>query len=71
MSKIIRLFLVFLLCSIFIRSYGFFEITEVMPNTVDDKNLEYVSVYNNSDISQNLQGYYIEDTSWKTYIFEE
>jgi len=40
-----------------------------MPNTTDDKNLEYIKIKNISEESQNLQAYYLEDASGKQYVF--
>jgi hypothetical protein len=41
-----------------------------MPNTLDDKNLEYITLKNNSDISQSLSWYILADKK-KQYIFTE
>ena len=46
-----------------------FQIAEVMPNTVDDKNLEFISVINNSTWLLDIEWYTIEDASWKQYVF--
>ncbi|NDK09455.1 lamin tail domain-containing protein [Candidatus Gracilibacteria bacterium] len=46
-----------------------FEIAEVFPNTLDDKNLEYVTIKNNYQESKSLSGYTLEDISGKQYIF--
>lgn len=42
-----------------------------MPNTLDDKNLEYVMIQNTSEFEQNIANYSLEDDSWKRYIFSE
>ena len=44
-------------------------IREVLPNTVDDKKLEYFELYNSWSTNLNLFNYKIIDKSWKEYIF--
>jgi hypothetical protein len=41
-----------------------------MPNTLDDKNLEYITLKNISDSSQSLSGYTLADKS-KSYTFSD
>jgi hypothetical protein len=49
------------LFSLFIISIPFFSQTyadvlfsEILPNTIDDTNLEYIELYNSGDIEQDL-----------------
>lgn len=42
-----------------------------MANTTDDKNLEYITIKNISSAEKNLKGFYLQDASWKKYIFSE
>lgn len=42
-----------------------------MPNTPDDKNLEYIMIQNTSKFEQNIENYSLEDDSWKQYVFSE
>ncbi len=68
----ILLKLFFIVCIFFLtpRVYGFFEIAEVFPNTLDDKNLEYVTLKNISESEKSLSGYTLADKS-KSYTFIE
>ena len=45
-----------------------FRIVEVLPNTIDDKNLEYVTLQNISNTSQTLSGFILADLK-KEYMF--
>jgi hypothetical protein len=46
-----------------------FEIAEVFPNTVDDSNLEYITIKNNYEETKSLSGFILEDTSGKQFTF--
>jgi len=41
-----------------------------MPNTIDDKNLEYITLKNTSEIDLSLLHYALSDKK-KEYIFEQ
>ena len=43
--------------------------SELMPNTIDDTNLEYINIYNSWSSVINLEWYYIKDKSWKQFDF--
>lgn len=60
-----------LLCLFFVPTFGFgfFEIAEVLPNTNDDTNLEYITLKNLKNTPQTLSGYTLQDASGKTYTF--
>lgn len=53
----------------FVWVQAWFNIVELMPNTIDDSNLEYIVILNNSDLSESLEWYYLQDASWKKYTF--
>jgi hypothetical protein len=53
---------------LYLSGNAFFEIVEVMPNTSDDKNLEYITLKNTSDTVQSLSGYILADKK-KEYLF--
>lgn len=44
-------------------------ISEVLPNTIDDKNLEYIELHNSWTKDLSLSWYSLEDKSSKTYSF--
>ncbi len=67
----IRSLIIILASFYYIGAFASFEIIELMPNTLDDKNLEYIKIKNISEEFQNLQDYYIEDKSGKQYVFWE
>lgn len=67
MRKIFLLFTIFLLGISYASAD--FSISEVFPNTNDDKNLEYIQIKNQSEQEENLYWYYIEDASKKRYEF--
>lgn len=50
--------------------HGSFQIIGALPNTVDDSNLESVTILNTSEISQEISGYILADLK-KEYIFPE
>lgn len=43
-------------------------IDEVLPNTSDDANLEYIEIGNIDCLEINLSGYILRDASEKTYL---
>lgn len=45
--------------------------SEILPNTVDDTNLEYIELFNNSNEILFLSWYTLKDKSSKEYIFDE
>jgi len=61
MLKILKLFFCVFFLFLSTQSYGSFQIVEVFPNTIDDKNLEYVIVQNISGEAQSLSGYTLSD----------
>jgi hypothetical protein len=58
--------------SLFILNQVFSELlfSEVLPNTDDDINLEYIELLNNSDSVIFLSGYILKDKSDKQFIFD-
>jgi len=65
---------IFLYCLFFflyssLCSAADFKIVELMPNTQDDKNLEYITVKNISDTSRSLSWFTLSDLAGKKYIF--
>jgi len=46
------------------------EITSIMPNTTDDKNLEYIEITNNNPEKIDLTWYKIEDKSWSSFVIK-
>ncbi len=46
-------------------------ISEVFPNTVDDKNLEYIQIINTWEDILDISLYALEDKSWKRYVFPD
>ena len=46
-------------------------ISEVFPNTIDDKNLEYIELINTWETEIDISGYAFADKSEKRYIFPE
>ncbi len=49
--------------------FAWLIIEEVMPNTEDDKNLEYIQIQNPWNTEINLNWYYLSDKSGKEYYF--
>lgn len=70
MFHLLKLFLSFFIFWIYVSGNAFFEIVEIMPNTIDDKNLEYITLKNTSDTSQSLSWYILADKK-KQYVFAE
>lgn len=64
-----RFYAFFVLLCIPTYLFASFEIAEVMPNTSDDINFEYITLKNISSSSQSLSGYMLEDASGKRYTF--
>ena len=62
----------FTVLSLFILNQVFSNLifSEVLPNTVDDTNLEYIELYNNSDSVMFLSWYILKDKSDKQFIFD-
>ncbi len=54
---------------LFTQVFASILIYEVFPNTVDDKNLEYIQLYNPGSENISLDWYYLQDKSWKIYNF--
>ena len=67
MKKILAIFLfyIFSFNSVFANLY----FSEIMPNTTDDKNLEYIEITNSWEEKINLQWYKIKDKSGKEFDF--
>lgn len=61
MLKLLKFFLCVFSLLPSVQSYGFFQIVEVFPNTIDDKNLEYITLQNISQEAQSLSGYILSD----------
>jgi hypothetical protein len=70
MFNLSRIFFAVLFLWFYFSGEAFFEIVEVMPNTLDDKNLEYIIIKNTSSQSQSLSWYTLADKK-KQYIFSE
>jgi len=70
MKYFLKLFFVFLLYWIFSQAYSSFQIVEVFPNTIDDKNLEYIVIKNTSTGSLSLSWFILGDKS-KEYIIQD
>lgn len=68
--KKILLLIVFL--NIFFAKNVFWDLViyEVMPNTDNDSEKEYITIKNNWDSWKNLQDYILSDKIWKEFIFE-
>lgn len=71
MLQILKLFFWIIILCLCSQSYGSFQIVEVFPNTLDDKNLEYITIQNTSENTQSLSGYILSDASHKQYIFSD
>jgi len=69
MFKFLKLFFVFIFLCFAGQSHGNFQIVEVFPNTIDDKNLEYIVIQNISQQPQTLSGFILSDKV-KDYIIE-
>lgn len=44
--------------------------SEIMPNTDDDANLEYIELFNDSSDILFLSWYTLKDKSWKSFVFD-
>lgn len=63
--------LFFILCILFFNNtYAWLEFSKIFPNTIDDINLEYLEVLNNSNSIIDFSWYSLKDKSGKEYIFE-
>lgn len=69
MKKFIILILFFFF--FFLKTNASFLFSEIMPNTEDDVNLEYLEIYNNSSETKSLSWYIFEDKSEKQFIFSD
>lgn len=71
MVKKILLFLVFS-SSLFLWKIVFadVEIYSLMPNTSDDKKLEYIEIINNNSEKIDLSWYKLEDKSWTNFVIK-
>jgi len=67
MKKIISLILLYIVSLNQVSAWIFFY--SIMPNTTDDKNLEYIELYNSWSWNINLEWYQIKDKSNKIYTF--
>lgn len=47
------------------------KFTEILPNTDDDANLEYIEIHNSWEIVLSLSGYVLKDKSDKEFIFND
>ena len=65
--KKVFLFIFLLFFSLINTTFSNFIIYEVLPNTDDDVNMEYISIKNNSSNWKSLDWYSISDKWWKTY----
>jgi hypothetical protein len=68
MKKIINSIIFFIIC--ISNTNADLKLMEILPNTTDDKNLEYIELYNTSSSNLIIENYYIKDKSDKKYIFE-
>jgi hypothetical protein len=61
MINFLKLFFIVVSFCYFSGGNAFFEIIEVMPNTTDDKTLEYITLKNISPTAHSLSGYILSD----------
>lgn len=47
------------------------KFSEILPNTIDDANLEYIELHNSWDLVLYLSWYILKDKSWKEFIFND
>ncbi len=47
------------------------KFSELLPNTDDDVNLEYIELHNSWDLVLSLSGYLLKDKSWKEFVFND
>ncbi len=69
MRKIFLILWLYLLSFSSVSAWLF--ISEVFPNTTDDKNLEYIELINISEEDIDISEYYLQDKSEKKYVFPE
>ena len=67
----IKIFISFVLIYNFLFNQVFAEIlfSEISPNTIDDKNLEYIELYNSWVLDKSLSWFILKDKSEKEFIF--
>ena len=65
----ILFFVVLIYIVLFNQVFSLFIFSEVLPNTIDDTNLEYIELYNSWSLELSLSWYMLKDKSWKQYIF--
>jgi len=65
----IYIFILIIFAACINSTYANIFFSEIFPNTVDDKNLEYVELYNSLDTEESLSWFILSDKSWKEYIF--
>lgn len=68
MSYFLKIFIFCIVIFLPSTCLGFFQIVEILPNTTDDKNLEYITIQNISQTPQTLSGFIIADLK-KEYTF--
>jgi len=65
----------FLICVFFLLQFSYASawlfISEVFPNTTDDKNLEYIEIINTWEEDVDISWYYLQDKSEKKYVFPD
>ncbi len=69
LKLVFQVFWVLFLFLSFSNSFAKIVISEIFPNTIDDKNLEYVKLKNIWNNEVFLKNWYLQDKSWKKYIF--
>ena len=66
-KKIISILIIYLI--LFSQVSAEIFISEVMPNTIDDVNLEYIELTNSWTLEESLSWYIIKDKSEKEFVF--
>ena len=67
MNKILFFFIIYSFTFLYV--FADVHISEVMPNTIDDKNLEYIELFNSWEENTSLSWYILSDLSWKEFVF--
>jgi hypothetical protein len=70
MKKILLFFIFWVLIFLWNIAFANVEITSIMPNTSDDKNLEYIEITNNNPEKIDITWYKIEDKSWSNFVIK-